>query len=115
MLDGMQENYVPDLYNILQYFRFKTSFNMHNFTWIYFKKARLTFLERIANESLWAHFPLLIRPSPFSVYELKEWTFLYNMTTEWSFNIGTDERQNFYRNKNCFLDFYRTLTIIGFT
>ncbi len=52
MLDGMQENHVPDLYNILQYFRFKTSFNMHRFTWIYFNKTRLTFLERIADESL---------------------------------------------------------------
>jgi hypothetical protein len=67
MLDGMQENHVPDLYNILQYFRFKTSFNMHSFTWIYFNKTRLTFLERIADESLWAHFPLLIRPRRLSV------------------------------------------------
>jgi hypothetical protein len=64
MLDGMQENHVPDLDNILQYFRLKTSFDMPNFTWICFKKAHLTFLERIANEPLGAHFPLLIRPRP---------------------------------------------------
>jgi hypothetical protein len=74
MLDVMQENHVPDLYNILQYFRFKTSFNMHNFTQICFKEARFTFLERIANESLGAHFPLLIRPHP-----LLSITALYNM------------------------------------
>jgi hypothetical protein len=64
MSDGMQKNHVPDLYNILQYFRFKTNFNMHNFTQICFKKTRLTFLEGIANELLGAHFPLLIRPRP---------------------------------------------------
>ncbi len=61
--DDIQENHVQDLYNILQYFRF----NRHNFTSICFEKARLTFLERIANESLGAHFPLLIRPRPFRV------------------------------------------------
>jgi hypothetical protein len=52
MLDDMQENHGPDLYNILQYFRFKTSFKMHNFTWICFRIARHTFLERIAYELL---------------------------------------------------------------
>ena len=41
---------LKDLYDVLQYFQSKVTFNIENFPWIWYKKTRLTFLHRVTNE-----------------------------------------------------------------